>query len=130
MTSTAHRTDHERSDARVAPLVVAILGLAAVIVLVLVLSRAMLGTLAARSDRADQRSPGPPWPAEPVPGPRLQADPQADYEAYAAAQRELISSYGWIDPEQGIVRVPVERAMELVLERGLPARAAAPEDGR
>lgn len=31
-------------------------------------------------------------------------------------EREALTQYGWIDQEQGIVRLPVERAMDLVLE--------------
>lgn len=57
-----------------------------------------------------------------APGPELQALPREDYAEYAARERAEISSYGWIDAKQGVVRVPIERAMELVLERGLPAR--------
>jgi hypothetical protein len=37
-------------------------------------------------------------------------------------QDELVTTYGWIDKNAGIVRIPVERAKELILERGLPTR--------
>ena len=50
------------------------------------------------------------------PAPRLQAFPNKDYAEYEAVQRQLVSSYGWIDREAGLVRLPVERAMELLLE--------------
>jgi hypothetical protein len=29
----------------------------------------------------------------------------------------------WIDPEKGVVRIPIDRAMDLLVERGLPVRA-------
>lgn len=57
----------------------------------------------------------------------LQAQPTAELERYEARQRELATTYGWIDAGEGIVRVPIERAMELVLERGLPARESQEE---
>jgi hypothetical protein len=41
------------------------------------------------------------------------------YNARAAAE---LSSYGWVDKQQGVVRIPVERAMEMVVERGVPGR--------
>ncbi|MEZ4616096.1 MAG: hypothetical protein R2867_11425 [Caldilineaceae bacterium] len=34
-----------------------------------------------------------------------------------------LHSYGWIDQEAGTVHIPIERAMELVVSEGLPARA-------
>lgn len=37
-----------------------------------------------------------------------------------------LTSYGWVDQNAGVVRLPIDRAKELLLERGLPARAGAP----
>ena len=37
-------------------------------------------------------------------------------------QAKLLSSYGWVDREAGVVRIPIDRAMDLVAERGLPTR--------
>ena len=42
---------------------------------------------------------------------------------------ERLNTYGWIDPEAGIARIPIDRAVEIVLERGLPSRIA-PDSGR
>jgi hypothetical protein len=39
-----------------------------------------------------------------------------------AEEQEKLSSYGWVEPNAGVVRIPVERAMELLAERGLPTR--------
>jgi hypothetical protein len=38
--------------------------------------------------------------------------------------REL-NSYGWVDEQNGVVRLPIERAKKLLLEKGLPARQQA-----
>jgi hypothetical protein len=40
-------------------------------------------------------------------------------------QADRLVGYGWVDREAGIVRLPIERAMELLLERGLPTRPEA-----
>ena len=37
-----------------------------------------------------------------------------------ADEDQIINQYAWIDPDKGVVRIPVDRAMDLVLERGLP----------
>ena len=52
--------------------------------------------------------------------PRLQLAPAREMEAFMADQRRLLNSYGWIDQTAGVVRIPVERAMELITQRGLP----------
>jgi hypothetical protein len=33
---------------------------------------------------------------------------------------DKLSSYGWVDRKEGVVRIPVDRAMELVAKRGVP----------
>jgi hypothetical protein len=54
------------------------------------------------------------------PPPNLQAQPQLDLAEFQARQAAILSSYGWVDRRAGIVRIPIERAMDLVAERGLP----------
>ena len=54
------------------------------------------------------------------PGPRLQVKGAADLASLRAAENANLQSYGWIDRKSGIVRIPVDRAMQLLLERGLP----------
>jgi len=55
------------------------------------------------------------------PSPRLQVDPEIDLETLRAQEDAILGSYAWVDKEQGIVRIPVEKAMRLVAERGMPA---------
>ena len=40
-----------------------------------------------------------------------------------ASEDKLMNSYGWVDQAHGIVRIPIDRAMDLIVQRGLPARA-------
>jgi hypothetical protein len=44
-------------------------------------------------------------------------------------QSDWLEGYGWVDRQAGVVRLPIERAMELVLERGLPTRPEAEREG-
>jgi hypothetical protein len=63
--------------------------------------------------------------AVPVPpAPRLQVVPAQQLQQGRAAAEESLRSYGWVDKEAGIVRIPITRAMELLVERGLPSRDA------
>lgn len=56
------------------------------------------------------------------PEPRLQPEPENDLENYLKDQHTELNSYGWVDRSQGIVRIPIERAMQLLLQKGLPVR--------
>jgi hypothetical protein len=37
-----------------------------------------------------------------------------------AKEREQLESYGWVDRDAGVVRIPIERAIQIVAENGLP----------
>lgn len=56
------------------------------------------------------------------PAPRLQVAPQIDLAELRAREEAELNSYGWIDRKAGIVRIPIERAMDLLVQRGLPVR--------
>jgi hypothetical protein len=56
------------------------------------------------------------------PEPRLQTDPRQDLADMRAKEDEVLGTYGWVDKNAGVVRIPIDAAMKLTLERGLPAR--------
>ena len=60
-------------------------------------------------------------PKEP-PEPRLQTNPREDLRELRAVEDEILTTYGWVDKNAGVVRIPIDAAMKLTLERGLPAR--------
>jgi hypothetical protein len=62
-------------------------------------------------------------PLERFPKPDLQIDDDhAQRVALFITQDEKLNSYGWIDRSNGIVQIPIERAMDLLAQRGLPTR--------
>jgi hypothetical protein len=54
--------------------------------------------------------------------PRLQVSPRLDLAQFHAREDEELTNYGWVDRSNGIVRIPIERAMDVVLQKGLPLR--------
>ena len=56
------------------------------------------------------------------PAPRLQVDPQKEIQRLLRTQAASLNSYGWKDSKAGIVQIPVDRAIELMVEEPLPAR--------
>jgi hypothetical protein len=58
------------------------------------------------------------------PSPALQVTPRRDLRQYLDSQNAALNSYGWVDQKAGVVRIPIDRAMDLLLEKGLPVRGA------
>lgn len=54
--------------------------------------------------------------------PALQSNGVADLKVFLAKQNEELTTYGWVNKAQGVVRVPIEKAIDMVLQKGLPAR--------
>ncbi len=64
-------------------------------------------------------------PALKFPPPRLQPDPVADFNKFRAREEELLNSYGWVDRASGKVHIPIEQAIGVVAQTGLPTRPNA-----
>ena len=59
-------------------------------------------------------------PALAFPAPKLQPNPAADLNKFRTRENQVLDSYGFVDKDRGVVRIPIERAMQLLVERGLP----------
>ena len=57
------------------------------------------------------------------PQPRLETTPRLDLQAMHDAEDQILTSYGWVDRSKGVVRIPIAQAVDLLAQRGLPARA-------
>lgn len=114
------RVDHEINTRAVVWSIVGVaLTTAVSMVLMVWMMNAMLDT-----EAADDPPPSPlvqanvPW--EP-PGPALQEyPPVTDIETFRAHQEAWATSYGWVDEEAEVVRIPVEEALRVLEERGFP----------
>ncbi|MCX6047619.1 MAG: hypothetical protein NT075_21175 [Chloroflexi bacterium] len=65
---------------------------------------------------------------QPAPGPFPVVNNRENLAEVVNPALANLHSYGWVDQKAGIVRIPIDRAMTLLLQRGLPARAAKPPD--
>ena len=110
---------HEERDVNVRRLTLATLGLAVLLVGTL----ALIGWLFMAFEGEEQRSEGASALVETQPEPpepRLQASPVQDLQAMQRADAEKLHSYGWVDESAGIARIPIDRAIDLLAQRGLP----------
>jgi hypothetical protein len=65
----------------------------------------------------------PPIPRPPAP--RLETQPGQTLAPLRASENEVLNSYAWVDQSKGIVRLPIDLAMDLIAAQGLPVQAAA-----
>jgi hypothetical protein len=59
-----------------------------------------------------------------APSPQLQAKPRQDLQEYCSDEEKKLDTYAWVDRGAGVVRLPIDRSMDLLLQRGLPTRPA------
>jgi hypothetical protein len=57
---------------------------------------------------------------EKFPQPRLETDERTEVFAPRLSEEQQLNSYGWVDPKAGIAHIPIERAMEMIAQQGLP----------
>src|SRR6266446_7167897 len=56
------------------------------------------------------------------PQPRLETDERREINDFRDQEEQTLNSYGWVDQQNGVVRIPIDRAMQLLAQRGLPTR--------
>jgi hypothetical protein len=52
--------------------------------------------------------------------PLLETDERDQFRGFLMNQAKQLNSYGWVDEKAGVAHIPIERAMELIAQRGLP----------
>jgi hypothetical protein len=121
-TTIDHPVGHELSDLR--PGYIALFGIAltAVIVAAAVITTLLIHFKAAEQSRQETPIPRLAGEREATPEPRLQLDGNKELRQMRAAEDAALNSYGWVDRSSGSVRIPIERAMEILAKKGLPAR--------
>ena len=116
---------HETTDANISALVKFCIGLFFLIIVALFGMRLMFDYFNRTRQLGPAASPFADTKAAP-PGPGLQVHPAQDLKQFRQGEDDRLSSYGWVDQKAGIVRMPIDRAMDLLIQKGLPARAASP----
>ena len=134
--------EFERQDLGAKSVVIFLVVLALVLVGSYILLTGMYGYL----DRFEQANQPPQNPLVPkakgdtrrastadeqkFPQPRLETDERGELSSVRAREEQTLNSYGWVDEKAGTVRIPIERAMQLTAQRGLPVRPAPNASGK
>lgn len=56
------------------------------------------------------------------PSPQLEIDERGQLDKIRTDEAETLNTYDWVDQKAGTVRIPIDRAMDLLAQRGLPVR--------
>lgn len=121
---------HETRDATVRYIVLFGIGMAVAVVAAFFVSWGALRFFEKYQSLGSPASPLAKGRVLPPPGiPRLQAHPHQDLERYLAREKEILNSYGWVDRKDGIVRIPIQRAMNILLKNGLSVRNSKTPQG-
>jgi hypothetical protein len=63
------------------------------------------------------------------PEPRLQTSELNELTGFRLKEEDQLSTYGWVDQQTGTAHIPIERAMQIVADRGLPVRPGDANSG-
>ena len=115
---------HEVTDAPVRPIVLVGGAIALTAALVFGLSITVFRYFSQRPVEAPPNPMAAEAPQFP-PAPRIEVAPSIEYRQLRAQEDQILSTYGWMDRKAGTVRIPIDRAIDLQLQRGFPARKEA-----
>ncbi len=74
---------------------------------------------------ADTRHIPKNYPQGAFPNPKLEEDERGQLNGIRLTEEQTLSTYDWVDQKAGTVRIPIDRAMDLIAQRGLPVRSQA-----
>jgi len=74
---------------------------------------------------ADTRTVSPGEVTSIFPQPRLETNERLEINDFRLREEQALNTYGWVDQQAGIARIPIERAMQLIAQRGLPTTPKA-----
>ena len=120
---------YERQDLRPAGILYFLLGLGVATLLCILALRGLFAFLERREKAlqppvnplvtnvpTDTRRIAPGYPQSTFPNPKLEEDERGQLNG------KVLYTYGWLDEKAGTVHIPIERAMDLLVQRGLPVR--------
>lgn len=64
---------------------------------------------------------------EQFPAPQLEIDERTELNDIRLREENTLSTYGWVDKNAGTIHIPIDHAMDLLAQRGLPVHASGTE---
>ena len=127
--SKTSEAGHELTD--LSPKNIALFGLAlALIILAAVFVTAALFRYFHAVEASNEAVPSPlSYTREPPVGPKLSVNPGQDLQTLRTTEDSALKSYEWIDRDKETVRIPIDRAIDILAQRSLLTRPPSGEKG-
>ncbi|HTS74904.1 MAG TPA: hypothetical protein VMG40_01805 [Bryobacteraceae bacterium] len=123
--ATGHAvTGHEERDASVRTIVYTLMGLAVGAAICIMIVYGIFWYLAGHPLRTGPANPLALEQHQLPPAPRLEDHPTVELNDLHTYENQILDSYGWTDKAQNKVRIPIDKAMELQLQKGFPTQPA------
>jgi hypothetical protein len=116
---------HELSDLKAKNIALFGAALAALVVAAMIASYALFNLFYIGVTRSRPQPSPLSYNRDPTPEPRLMVKSGEELQAMRAEESKILNSYDWVDRDKGIVRLPIERAIEIIAARGLAATSEA-----
>jgi hypothetical protein len=122
-TPSSEATGHETADASILGIVLTGVGLTIGAVIALCIVYGIFQFLSTQTLTTAPPNPMAETSVEQLPPePRVQEHPAVELQELHAKEDTLLSTYGWTDKMAGVVRIPIDRAIDLALQRGFPVQ--------
>jgi hypothetical protein len=111
---------HEHREANLSIIIWGAVGLVIATVIIMVLIWGMFNILKTtdQAESAEQQVSPLAIPGQLPPEPRLQVRPYEELQVLRAHEDDVLTHYGWQDQKNGIVHIPIDKAMDIVAQRG------------
>jgi hypothetical protein len=116
--------DYQDRDINVTNIAISLVVIVVVTIASAVGMLALFRSYAGAYEKQQQEVPAMAKVRELPPGPRLQVNGRAELNEYRSGIQATLHSYEYTDKMRGIGRIPVDRAMALLSQQGLPVRKA------
>jgi hypothetical protein len=123
----SRQAGHETTDVSIRPIVKFLVALTVGLIVVGVVLGLLFGFLSHKQGAVPSVVSGP---RELPPQPRLQTVPAADLQQLRSRENEALNGYAWVDQKAGLVRIPIDRAIDLIAQQGLPYRRTSTQDAK
>jgi hypothetical protein len=116
---------YEVADANIRQVVIAGIGLAVATAIACFAMYFLFNLLKKSGGPAQAVNPMAPASTLP-PEPRVEDKPWMQRQNLLPKEDRVLNTYGWTNKGAGLVRIPIDKAMDLIVQRGVPGGTQAP----
>jgi hypothetical protein len=111
---------HEHREANISLIAWSAVALAVATIVIYALIWGMFNVIKTADLKESSEQAASPFavPGQLPPEPRLQVKPWEELQVLRAREDDVLNHYGWQDQKNGIVHIPIDKAMDMVAQQG------------